>query len=96
MCTVLELLIALDLIRYAPSSANHTDVKDVVKPYDWTYTTDYRGTTNTELETHDGPSLIDMDLLRKQDPILFYDENILYEDELADNGTAMLTIRLVK
>lgn len=36
-----------------------------------------------------------MDLLRRQDPILFYDENILYEDELADNGTAMLTIRLV-
>jgi hypothetical protein len=33
--------------------------------------------------------------LRKQEPILFYDENILYEDELADNGTAMLLIRLV-
>ncbi|CAO0789789.1 unnamed protein product [Mucor circinelloides] len=76
------------------SSANHTDVKDVVKPYDWTYTTDYRGTTNTELQVNDGPSLVDMDLLRRQDPILFYDENILYEDELADNGTAMLTIRL--
>lgn len=79
-----------------PSSANHTDVKDVVKPYDWTYTTDYQGTTNTELQINDGPSLVDMNLLRKQDPILFYDENILYEDELADNGTAMLTIRLVK
>lgn len=39
--------------------------------------------------------MIDINRLRKQEPILFYDENILYEDELADNGTAMLMIRLV-
>lgn len=77
------------------SSANHTDVKDVVKPYDWTYTTKYRGTSNVELEQHEGESLVDVNRLRKQEPILFYDENILYEDELADNGTAMLMIRLV-
>ncbi|KAG2199571.1 hypothetical protein INT47_012171 [Mucor saturninus] len=76
------------------SSANHTDVKDVVKPYDWTYTTKYRGTSNAELEQHDGQSLVDVNRLRQQEPILFYDENILYEDELADNGTAMLMIRL--
>lgn len=77
------------------SSANHTDVKDVVKPYDWTYTTKYRGTSNIELEQHESESLVDVNRLRKQEPILFYDENILYEDELADNGTAMLMIRLV-
>ncbi|KAI8645331.1 TIP41-like family-domain-containing protein [Parasitella parasitica] len=76
------------------SSVNHTDVKDVVKPYDWTYTTDYRGKANTDMEINDGASLVNVDLLRQQDPILFYDQNILYEDELADNGTAMLTIRL--
>jgi type 2A phosphatase activator TIP41 len=71
-------------------------VKDVVKPYDWTYTTNYKGTTDTtEFEINDKePSLIDLNRLRKQEPILFYDENILYEDELADNGTAMLTTRL--
>ncbi|KAI9357832.1 TIP41-like family-domain-containing protein [Pilaira anomala] len=76
------------------SSANHTDVKDVVKPYDWTYTTKYKGTTSAEFETNHGDSMIDINRLRKQEPILFYDENILYEDELADNGTAMLMIRL--
>jgi type 2A phosphatase activator TIP41 len=85
-----------DLIRSnLVSSANHTSVKDVVKPYDWTYTTAYRGTTATELEQHQGESLVDTERLKRQEPILFYDENILYEDELADNGTAMLTIRLV-
>lgn len=77
------------------SSMNHTDVKDVVKPYDWTYSTDYRGTTTAEFEQSD-KSMIDLELLRRPDPILFYDENILYEDELADNGTAMLSIRLVR
>ncbi|KAI8968855.1 TIP41-like family-domain-containing protein, partial [Mycotypha africana] len=76
------------------SVTNYTDIKDVVKPYDWTYTTTYRGTTNQTFETYEGDSLINMDLLKKQEPILFYDENILYEDELADNGTAVLSVRL--
>ncbi|KAI9281826.1 TIP41-like family-domain-containing protein [Sporodiniella umbellata] len=75
------------------SAMNHTDVKDVVKPYDWSYTTDYKGTCSAEFETSEH-SLIDIERLRQPEKILFYDENILYEDELADNGTAMLTVRL--
>ncbi|KAI8992235.1 TIP41-like family-domain-containing protein [Pilobolus umbonatus] len=75
------------------SAANHTDVKDVVKPYDWTYSTAYRGTSNVEFEQTEEAE-IDFNRLRQPEPILFYDENILYEDELADNGTAVLTVRL--
>ncbi|EIE84533.1 hypothetical protein G6F46_010803 [Rhizopus delemar] len=75
------------------SAMNHTDVKDVVKPYDWSYTTDYRGTCLADFESSP-TSMIDIDRLKRPEPILFYDENILYEDELADNGTAMLTVRL--
>ncbi|KAG1448736.1 hypothetical protein G6F56_008859 [Rhizopus delemar] len=75
------------------SAINHTDVKDVVKPYDWSYTTDYRGTCSAEFESSD-VSMINIERLKKPEKILFYDENILYEDELADNGTAMLTVRL--
>ncbi|KAL0094773.1 TIP41-like family-domain-containing protein [Phycomyces blakesleeanus] len=79
------------------SAANHTDIKDVIKPYDWTYSTPYKGTLissldNRSFEKADTP--VDFQRLMKPDPILFYDENILYEDELADNGTAMLSIRL--
>jgi type 2A phosphatase activator TIP41 len=37
-----------------------------------------------------------VDRLKQMEPILFYDENILFEDELADNGTATLTTRLVR
>ncbi|KAI8086377.1 TIP41-like family-domain-containing protein [Halteromyces radiatus] len=75
--------------------SKHQDVKDVVKPYDWTYTTTYKGTkdVDTDWERVDEP-VIDVERLQQKEPILFYDENILYEDELADNGTAMLSIRL--
>ncbi|CDH52482.1 type 2a phosphatase activator tip41 [Lichtheimia corymbifera JMRC:FSU:9682] len=75
--------------------SRHQDVKDVVKPYDWTYTTAYRGTLNDKAVFHEAeePS-IDVARLQKQEPILFYDENILYEDELADNGTTILSVRL--
>jgi len=38
---------------------------------------------------------IDLDRLRKPEPILFFDEIVLFEDELADNGTAMYTVKLV-
>lgn len=78
------------------STANHTNIKDVVKPYDWTYTTTYKGTVlrGGEFEQAEEPQ-VDFERLKQKEPILFYNENILYEDELADNGTTMLSIRLV-
>ena len=33
--------------------------------------------------------------LKTQERIYFYDEVILYEDELADNGTAVLSAKIV-
>ncbi|KAH8549962.1 TIP41-like family-domain-containing protein [Umbelopsis sp. PMI_123] len=74
------------------SSQNHEDIKDVIKPYDWTYSTSYKGTSNNQFTNTDKE--IDIERLKRLDPILFYDENILFEDELADNGTATLTTRL--
>lgn len=32
--------------------------------------------------------------LALKEPILFYDEVVLYEDELADNGVALLTVKV--
>ncbi|CAM6093239.1 unnamed protein product [Calypogeia fissa] len=37
---------------------------------------------------------IDMVALQARDPILFYDEVVLYEDELADNGISLLTVKV--
>ncbi|KAI7872067.1 TIP41-like family-domain-containing protein [Spinellus fusiger] len=80
------------------STANHTDIKNIIKPYDWTYSTVYKGTL---VSSKDGRTFeaaedpyVDIQLLMKPDPIYLYDETILYEDELADNGTAILSIRL--
>jgi hypothetical protein len=38
---------------------------------------------------------IDIERLKKQEPILFYEEIVLYEDELGDNGSARLHVRIV-
>jgi len=37
---------------------------------------------------------LDLEKLKRQEPILFYDELTLYEDELADNGISTLTLKI--
>jgi hypothetical protein len=39
---------------------------------------------------------IDMDELRRPDPILWSDIVTLFEDELGDNGTSLLTVKVVR
>ncbi|KAK8088050.1 hypothetical protein PG997_003011 [Apiospora hydei] len=104
-------------------------IKEVVKPYDWSYSTTYRGTTapspssstpsspdqntqnttTTENNTKDIPQLapvgpaaddptrpaqqIPLELLKRRDPILFFDDVVLYESELDDNGISMLSVK---
>lgn len=98
-------------------------IKEVVKPFDWSYSTDYRGTTSsadadqvtdiaTSVETSTRSSYrrsdadttwqsstqtstpIRTDLLSRPDPIVFFDQVTLYEDELADNGIAVLSAKI--
>ncbi|KAF8607544.1 type 2A phosphatase activator TIP41 [Ceratobasidium sp. AG-I] len=75
-----------------------------VKPYDWTYTPVYPGhasippsldndgfkPADPENSRHEIP----IAELQRPDPILFYAELPLYEDELHDNGLSALTIRI--
>lgn len=72
------------------------------KPYDWTYTTTYPGHNDSdstftpswqsvEGTTHEIP----LAELTRPDPILFYAEIPLFEDELHDNGSSALLIRIV-
>lgn len=65
--------------------------------YDWTYTTKYKGTVkNKENEgfSKDDSVELPVEKLSKPDPILFYDDMILFEDELADNGISILNIKI--
>ncbi|KAH8910157.1 TIP41-domain-containing protein [Coniochaeta sp. PMI_546] len=72
-------------------------IKEVVRPFDWTYSTSYRG---TEAQAKDGKGLaegkkqIPLELLTRRDPILFFDEVMLYESELDDNGISLVSVKL--
>ncbi|KXJ94517.1 TIP41-like family-domain-containing protein [Microdochium bolleyi] len=111
-------------------------IKEVVKPYDWSYTTAYRGTVTTSgsgsdtngrtaaaaaaaesntdgqqtvpastvdtsssssqvpsFSEKDAPP-IPIELLKRRDPILFFDDVVLYESELDDNGISMYSVKL--
>lgn len=71
------------------------DIKEVVKPFDWSYTTDYKGTLSpTAPQFSESSTPIPVELLKLPDPILFFDDVVLYEDELADNGIAMLSCKV--
>ncbi|KAL3621103.1 TIP41-like protein [Castilleja foliolosa] len=78
--------------------------------YDYTFTTPYCGSASVEKSDEsesgapeerscnphwvDCQEKIDMVALASKEPILFYDEVVLYEDELADNGVSLLTVKV--
>lgn len=84
------------LILY--SQHHHEGIKEVVKPFDWSYSSDYKGTTHSSAATwqttDSSKDPIRTDLLARPDPILFYDDVCLYEDELADNGIAIFSVKI--
>ncbi len=82
------------------AKAHHSDddvIMEIIKPYDWTYTTHYRGTDLKVPEggfVHDDSYAIPHDKLTKHSPILFFDDMTLFEDELGDNGISTLNIKI--
>ena len=66
-----------------------------MNPFDWSYSTDYKGTVRPESPQFQ-PSMtpIPVELLKRPDPIRFFDEVMLYEDEMADNGITMLSCKI--
>ena len=71
------------------------DIKEVIKPFDWSYTTDYKGDLAPGAPAFTASTIpIPLELLKRPEPIHFFDDVILYEDELADNGIAMLSCKI--
>lgn len=73
-------------------------IQEVVKPFDWSYSTEYRGTlenSDDEKKTF-APSEtpIPLALLKRRDPILFFDDVILYESEMDDNGISIYSVKV--
>lgn len=50
--------------------------------------------SNQNLRWVECEDCINLVALQSKDPILFYDEIVLYEDELADNGVSLLTVKI--
>lgn len=71
-------------------------IKEVVKPYDWSYSTTYSGTETAtrDAKLTESNDIIPIELLKRRDPILFFDEVVLYESELDDNGISIYSAKL--
>lgn len=73
----------------------HEGITEVVKPFDWSYSTDYKGTLVSNSPAFESTEVpIPLELLKRPDPILFFDEVMLYEDEMADNGITMFSCKI--
>ena len=96
-----------DLVHVAMSKewlearSNHADINKIAKRYDWTFTpSNYKGCLLSEensdsLQVSVTDEKIDYERLKIQEKIVYFDEIILYEDELDDNGIAKLYIKIV-
>lgn len=66
-----------------------------VKPFDWSFTTDYQGTFNEKIRCEDTDEKLDIFKLMKKEKILFYQDLSLFEDELHDHGIACCSVKIV-
>ncbi|KAI0191178.1 TIP41-like family-domain-containing protein [Xylaria flabelliformis] len=100
-------------------------IREVVRPFDWSYSTTYKGTVvpgtkkevsemgtggtetsdveNTVAKTDNSSRRLEfaptdkpipIELLKRRDPIRFFDDVVLYESELDDNGISILSVKL--
>ncbi|KAF7651231.1 hypothetical protein LDENG_00113810 [Lucifuga dentata] len=70
---------------------------EVLRPYDWTYTTDYRGTLigpTAQIQVSQTSERIDMEKLKAREQIVFFEEVLLFEDELHDHGVSMISVKI--
>jgi len=98
-------LLILASERTGPDSQIPLPQTVAMKPYDWTYTTTYAGSSddagsgNVQWvlgESTNVQHTIPIAELSRPDPILFYAEIPLFEDELHDNGASHLLVRIVR
>jgi type 2A phosphatase activator TIP41 len=84
--------------EWKESRADCEFIDKMVHPFDWTFTTPYKGTLiNTDgicLNESKSNERIDLDRLKVPELIMFFDEVCLFDDELSDHGTANLNVKL--
>lgn len=66
-----------------------------IKPFDWSFSTDYQGTFNEKIRCEDTDEKLDIFKLMQKERILFYTDLTLFEDELHDHGIAACSVKIV-
>uniref|UniRef100_A0A336MVD6 TIP41-like protein n=1 Tax=Culicoides sonorensis TaxID=179676 RepID=A0A336MVD6_CULSO len=64
-----------------------------VKPFDWTFCTEYQGTCSG-MKIEPTEKKIDLMKLMKRENILFYHDLTLFEDELHDHGISSCSVKI--
>lgn len=77
------------------SSRSGANTLEEVKPFDWSFSTDYQGTFNEKIRFEDTDAKLDIFKLMQKEKIQFYTELTLFEDELHDHGIAACSVKIV-
>ncbi|XP_068117182.1 TIP41-like protein [Hyperolius riggenbachi] len=83
--------------EWQESRAENEHSKEIVKPYDWTYTTDYKGTllgNDLTISVFSTSERINTEKLKTREQISFFEEVLLFEDELHDHGVSSLSVKI--
>jgi len=80
--------------EWAAARAGASSEYEVLKPYDWTFTTPYKGTYDPAFKISETEEQIDMKSLMVKEKILFFDSINLYGDDFGDNGDVMLNVKV--
>lgn len=80
-------------IKVAASKSWNHKSSPINYPFDWTYYSPYCGTFSAQVS----PTFLSIpyDKLKILQDVLFFDEIVLYEDELGDNGVSKFSVRIV-
>ncbi|CAH0721608.1 unnamed protein product, partial [Brenthis ino] len=87
----------MDAIEVACAEAWQESRPDAEKPkrtFDWTFSTDYKGTLSSDILVEPTDETINFDLLKRKEQILFYHDLTLFEDELHDHGISKLSVKI--
>ncbi|XP_013185814.2 TIP41-like protein [Amyelois transitella] len=70
------------------------DAEKKKRNFDWTFSTEYKGTLTDNIVIEATNEEIDYNLLKRKEQILFYHDLTLFEDELHDHGISKLSVKI--
>lgn len=85
--------------EWKESRADCEFIDKLVHPFDWTFTTPYKGTLisaegSSKLEETVTDERINIEKLKIPETISFFDEVSLFDDELSDHGISSLDVKI--